>query len=332
MVVVKPIAEYVVCALLIALCAPSLAQEPVNCRECGRKIFGDYIRVGESCYHPEHFVCARCGKTIVGSFYQYYGNNYDTACYETFVVPKCVICGEPIEDGTAYTKDYWGDVWHNRHLEVTCCDFCRRPIVGGYAAGRKRHPDGRELCGVCGAVAVTTEERARALMIAAAAGLRENGVVVDTDEISLLLLPRSTLDRLSTDGRGLTGYSDCAAMGSSPADRQFARNIMVLDGMPQAQMTATLAHELMHIWFCVNGCFHLEKSLEEGSCQYAAALVLRKIGGAESDFIIHTLATDEDPVYGGGFRMVSRCVDKHGVARWLEEIEKDAPDVARLGE
>ena len=73
----------------------------------------------------------------------------------------------------------------------------------------------------------------------------------------------------------------------------------------------------MHVWLYDNGVDDMDPALCEGSCNYAAYLVLQRYPGKESEYIQTAFRDEPDPIYGDGFRGVAEYVEKHGVAGWL---------------
>ncbi|WCJ35308.1 DA1 [Euphorbia peplus] len=117
--------------------------------------------------------------------------------------------------------------------------------------------------------------------------------------------------------------------------------ILILFGLPRLLTGSILAHEMMHAWMRLRGFQHLSQDVEEGICQVLAHMWLetqlnsvasssasrsskqdtsspfeRKLG----DFFKHQIESDTSPVYGDGFRMGQRAVQKYGLQRTLEHI------------
>jgi hypothetical protein len=98
----------------------------------------------------------------------------------------------------------------------------------------------------------------------------------------------------------------------------------LLYGMPRMEIINTVAHELAHVWQFNRGRFRNDRSWAEGSCNYAAYMVLGKYPGRESSFFRTGLMRDADPVYGEGFRRVKTLVDAEGSKAWLRYLSKNA--------
>jgi hypothetical protein len=85
---------------------------------------------------------------------------------------------------------------------------------------------------------------------------------------------------------------------------------------------STLAHELTHVWQFMAGRLKNDRALSEGSCNYAAYLVLQHYGGKQTEYAISNIIDDKDEIYGDGFRRVKRFAEENGIAAWLELLRK----------
>jgi hypothetical protein len=207
---------------------------------------------------------------------------------------------------------------------VLRCDFCQRFIVGSVVDGMAVLGDGRYLCGSCSGSAVMHEEDARRLMADVSALLSKVGLVVNHGAVELHLVDREELQSISSanshDTRGFTDY--VVKKNLFGRVRHQSINVYLLRGLTEAEMMGTLAHELTHVWQFIDGRLDQDEAVSEGSCNYAAYLVLRRLGGRESEFLIENMLKDEDPVYGEGFRRVKRYAEKKGLASWIKLLKK----------
>jgi hypothetical protein len=89
--------------------------------------------------------------------------------------------------------------------------------------------------------------------------------------------------------------------------------IEIARGLPDINFGLTLAHEVGHAWLVQNNATNLEPSLAEGVCELFAAAWLKRRGTPVALTLRDFLATNPDPVYGGGYRMVRAAVVKHGM-------------------
>ncbi|XP_049653059.1 transforming growth factor beta-1-induced transcript 1 protein [Accipiter gentilis] len=93
------------------------------CGSCQKPIAGKVVRALGCAWHPEHFVCARCGGELGGgSFFEKDGAPYCPRDYGRLFSPRCARCAQPILDKmvTALDKN-----WHPEHF---CCVKCGQPF------------------------------------------------------------------------------------------------------------------------------------------------------------------------------------------------------------
>jgi hypothetical protein len=317
-------------AAVLSWSSLSSALESRVCFTCREPITGSYFETGGHFYHPGCFTCEYCKKPIEGPFTVFRKKNYHTQCFEDHVALKCAVCGGTIEG--QYLLDYWGNAYHVRHKDsVVQCDFCQRFIVGPLGDGMKRFPDGRTLCSKCAPSSITSVREARSILVDAADNLRSFGVIVDPKPVELRLVSQQEFSRIARTRSGDTkGFTDYAVKknGFGKVQSEVIK-VYLLNGMPRTQMASTAAHELMHIWQFRNGRLDQSADVSEGSCNFASYLVLRKLGGAESEFVIDGMLKDPDYVYGRGFRRVKSYVEAEGTAAWLRVLKVKNPDLSR---
>ncbi|KAM6288800.1 LOW QUALITY PROTEIN: transforming growth factor beta-1-induced transcript 1 protein-like [Aegotheles albertisi] len=93
------------------------------CGSCQKPIAGKVVKALGCSWHPEHFVCARCGGELGGSsFFEKDGVPYCPRDYGRLFSPRCARCAQPILDKmvTALDKN-----WHPEHF---CCVKCGQPF------------------------------------------------------------------------------------------------------------------------------------------------------------------------------------------------------------
>jgi len=242
-----------------------------------------------------------------------------------------VVCNGIIEG--EYLLDYWGNGYHTSHKNVVLqCDFCQRFIVGSLIDGITRFPDNRCLCGKCSASSIISMDEARSLMFTVAKMLESFGIKTDPGTIELHLVGIGELKEISSDNshdtKGFTDYlvkKNLFGRIKSETTRMY-----LLAGMPRIQMTSTLAHELTHVWQFQRGHLDQDEALSEGSCNFASYLILRKIGGIESEFVIDSMLKDPDRIYGAGFRKVKAYAEQEGLPAWIELLSEKDADLSKL--
>ena len=317
-----------VLVLVLAMAAGS-AEVPLKCDYCGKQIAGQYVQYENKYYHQECYnqhvapKCAVCGKTLEGEWVVYEGKDYHQRCYEDSVALRCSVCGGII-DGE-YLIDHWGNKFHKYHeSEVTQCAFCGRlfsdPLAGrGHPFDRKR-----QICESCSEKAVSNEGLGRMLLEEARSRLASAGIVFKHEKIKFELVSADRLSELagrdSENHFGLTRYERTRYLGLL---ENRESTVYVLTGLPRLHFISAAAHELMHVWLFLNTRQDTEKQLVEGSCNYAATLVLRQYNDELAGYVIKQMDDEPDLTYGEGFRRVKKMADNRGVEYWLQHLRLD---------
>jgi hypothetical protein len=276
-----------------------------------------------SCLREHVLACNFCNNPIRSDSYtSHEGRNYHVFCFKEHIAIRCTLCRESIDD--TYVTDYWGGTYHVGHKEeAASCDFCGRLMWKDNLEGGVRHEGGWYLCAWCRKSSVADVGEANELVGEVADALRRNGINVDDRSVGVRLVAASELRKLSTNRshrlRGLTIHQ--TATDASGQTRHSEIEVLLLIGMPRVQMTGTIAHELMHVWQIRRCRKRTYLTLSEGSCNYAAYLVLKDMPGEQSKFMIHKLMEDKDRIYGGGFRRVRRYAEENGTDAWLALLE-----------
>ncbi len=317
------VAASLLAALLLTPHGASGAGPTVICRACGEVIEGGYITAGGETYHAEHFVCEICQKPLEENYILRDGKNYHPDCYDQHLALKCDLCGGRI-DGR-YIRDYWGHAYHESHKgKVPQCAHCSRFISGPLTGGGYEYEDGRSVCGICYKTAIRNESDARRLMEVAAERLASIGMRVNPGKVTLHLsgLPeiRGLAGSASDELRGYTDYSKESFLGFTVRTRI---DVYILHGMPRESALATLAHELTHVWQAERERLDNDEAFSEGSCNYAAYLVVKKEKTPQGEFVLQAMRRSEDEIYGEGFRRVKRFAEENGIREWLRRLAEE---------
>ncbi|MDZ4723043.1 MAG: protein DA1 [candidate division Zixibacteria bacterium] len=300
-----------------------------QCGYCHESIVGRYFENSGKRYHAECFQnniapkCAECRKPILAEYTVSDAKSYHAYCYNQNVALRCTLCGDVIEG--AYLKDNWDNAVHKSHQgEIPQCEYCHR-FISESSDGGQRYADGRHICGLCHKSAVSTPSEAKQIMYNVIASLANYGIVIDMEKLPLQLVDKDDLVTEARKGRsdllGLTKYDEAGWLGGLVKTKNL--NILMLDGLPRTLFTSALAHELMHVWQYMNAPLRNNPSLCEGSCNYAAYLILREIPGSESRFYAENMMKDKDPDYGEGFRQVKEYVEANGIPAWLHWLKEN---------
>lgn len=93
------------------------------CASCLGVINGSFIKALGKAFHPEHFKCAHCKKTLATqSFFEKEGIPYCQEDYLDLFCDKCYKCQKPI---TSDTVKALGRLYH---VECFTCSTCNKPI------------------------------------------------------------------------------------------------------------------------------------------------------------------------------------------------------------
>lgn len=311
--------------VLLALCTVAHAQQaPQLCAACGEPIEGPSFSTKGRFYHPGHFRCAHCDREIRGSYSEYQGKVYHNECFRDHVALRCALCSAIITG--EYLQDYWGNSYCQHHDGVApVCDSCGRFISDQLTGGGVRYDDGRYVCNICRPQSVTDVDALMSLVGDVAREMASFGMKVDYKGMRIHLIGRDQMQKLSghhSDGlRGFTDYREDFRLLGYSKNRRI--DMYLLYGMPRMEIISTIAHELAHVWQFNQGQFKSERAWSEGSCNYAAFLVLGGYPGRDSSFFRVGLTRDGDDVYGEGFRRVKTLAEGEGNRAWLHYLARD---------
>jgi len=351
--------RFALAALLTLMLASALmAADQKTCAACGKPIStGQYTQADGQYFHAEHFICAYCRKPIGTSRYftqnglrydstcfvneisarcaycrkpvgtnwvTYDGQEYHKECYDNFVALRCSFCGEII-DGE-YLRDQWGNTYHEYHKNEPRCQYCGRLFTAATNGG-ERFSDGRSECGVCLENAVCKKLDAETIMYDVKATLASLGIGIDRDKLPVKLVDAGQLSTRHGNRRndlelaGLTQFEKSSWLYGLVNSKKFT--IYILHSLPRKHYVATIAHELMHVWLGLNAPMTQSSAMVEGTCNYAAYLILKQLADEESERMIDQMTGSTDPNYGEGFRRVKAQVELLTLPGWLEYLKKN---------
>src|SRR5256885_10481262 len=153
-----------------------MAQQLV-CKGCGQPIRGNYLSALGATWHPEHFVCASCGRPINTARFQVHeGKPYHSECFSNQIAPRCAYCNKPLVG--EYLIDHWGTQFCAEHKDqYPRCAYCGRLVPP-----RDQEPGAETVrCVICRGAAIETKELAQPLFRqviqwVSAQGLRYNNL------------------------------------------------------------------------------------------------------------------------------------------------------------
>jgi hypothetical protein len=312
----------VLCFLIIPAVVPAQQSIP-DCGVCGQPITAESFQTRGVYYHAACFRCAHCERPITGPYAEYKNKNYHNDCFERDVALKCALCSDIIRG--EYLQDFWGNSYCLRHDDdAPVCDSCGRFISETTTGGGVKYDDGRFVCRICQPKSVTDIDEILELVHEVATHMNRIGMKVDYHGIRIHLVGRNEMQKLSghhSEGlRGFTDYREDFRVFGKSHDRKM--DMYLLYGMPRMELISTIAHELGHVWQFNRGRFRNDRAWNEGSCNYAAYLVLARYPGKESAFFRASLSRDDDSVYGEGFRRVKVLAEAEGTRSWLRYLSR----------
>jgi hypothetical protein len=282
-------------------------------------------------------VCAKCRAIIKeGIYYQVDTKLYCSDCYQKHVQILCSYCGLPIEG--EYHFDFWGNKFHSHHTtEAPGCVFCGRLIRNKTKDGSRINNNGDSICNICQQTAVQKLEKANLIMFDVSNELKWHGIHLDNKNLTLHLVNKQEMaivakqKEINIEQKGLSTHHYSTNSKREIFDSSY--NVYALNGLPELHLVKVLAHELMHVWLYQNAPLDNDSQLSEGSCNYAAYLVLQNMlkkpqyrlnqdKKKEIEYLIHILQTNKDPIYGDGFLQVKKMAERMGVSYWLRYIQK----------
>ena len=260
------------------------------CPDCHKVVPAmDAVEIGGKYYHKSCRICYGCGKVINDDFLHpkqvFEGHSYHFNCLHS--AQTCCICRKVTH---RYVRDYWGNVACNTYiqdgeriiLEKQICDRCAQSIV--------KTPEQIERC------------RTEVMRVFEAYGITG---IPDDIPISLSDM-REESEKL---GKGIWGLN-YGRISSSRS--RYSCEIVIHENLPYLVFKGVLAHELLHSWISLYA-IHLPDNEKEGLCNLGKYLILKQDKSKEADYLIHwSLDGNDDPVYGDGYRLMKKRLEKLG--------------------
>lgn len=100
-------------------------EDRLVCEDCKADIRGPYVSALGKIWHPEHFVCTKCTKTLQNcGFIEEKGKRFCQSCYETHFARECKKCFKRIFGNSVAALDaFW-------HPECFVCAVCSHSFDG----------------------------------------------------------------------------------------------------------------------------------------------------------------------------------------------------------
>lgn len=325
-----------------------------RCHACGQPIWGRYLSALGATWHPEHFLCAGCGRPVEDEQFQVVqGRPYHQACYVASQAPRCAYCGQPIAGGYVESN---GQTYHNEcfreHVQPRCA-YCQKPLTGKYLVDvwgntccprhQQEYPHcsfcnslvpppqqtpgwnayGSERCPVCRSTAIDVIEQAQPRFQQCKQWIAGQGFRFNQLPLRLELRERAALigmlqGRAINHPLGVTLSS--THMQNGYALSSHVEGVAVLQGMPATLFSGVVLHELGHVWLTVHRIEGLPPWAEEGFCQLISHRYYSGLNTPEARYRASSLENESDPIYGDGFRAVRALAESMGFAQFVETL------------
>ncbi|OGU66880.1 MAG: protein DA1 [Stygiobacter sp.] len=339
--------------LLLLLNASIAFGQSIICSSCNKEVEGDYLKIGNKYFHPDHFVCDYCKKLLPDRFMsdnsKYYhsecyaevkglkceyckkiiadeymisqNKKYHKRCYEQ-ISPKCRICDKTLV-GT-FSVDYYGNKYHSYHEnEFPRCTCCHRLISKSITNGGRNYSDGRSICNICFSDAIFDQGRISGLLEKVRSKLSSMGIPIPSSQISISGVSVTELKRVAGDyfSDDVKGFCETSILTTNKNQTKYSHKIYILNGLPAINLESIIAHELLHVWIAQNTKRVLSKSVTEGSCNYVSYLYLVSQNSTLLvKQLIDKIEKDPSPVYGGGFRTIRNKFANKSISLFLSYL------------
>ncbi|MFI9386932.1 protein DA1 [Kutzneria sp. NPDC052558] len=227
---------------------------------------------------------------------------------------SCVACGG-IPIGT-YRVSLWGEATCSAHVIAGDCVLCGRPRADPPGVGWATFTRDTLRCPTCVRHGIETQAAARGHIPGVRAAMAAMGVELIRRVRVTLVVPDALRNGWPTDAV-LFGMTHHQVSADGAAD---VLGIQVAAGLTTTHFGATLAHEIGHAWLVERGAVGLEPTVAEGLCELFAGAWLKKQRTVVADALREAMATNPDPVYGGGYRLVRAAVVRHGIRAVLNHL------------
>ncbi|PZW32891.1 protein DA1 [Thermosporothrix hazakensis] len=295
------------------------------CKGCGQPVQARVLWALGAPWHPEHFLCAACGRPITeASFNEYQDAPYHTECYMQTVLPRCAYCGKPLVG--EYVVDPRGRKLCREDAEqCTPCQFCGSLI----SPEEQERGTGLYRCSACRATAIETAEDAKPFYRQVVQWIGQEGLRYYNLPLSLELCSREKLASYMAHRVTAKGGREADSLGVTRSTtytqngqviRRTIDGVAILEGLPAAVFQGVVAHELGHVWLAVHAIATPSPREEEGFCELLAYRLYHHQATAEARLQIVRMERNPDPIYGEGFRQVRALSERLGFQQLLTAL------------
>ena len=312
--------------LLLFLFLLPVVLAALECSQCGKRIYGNYIKTPERvfcskrCYRKTLPRCAGCQGACEQSVLTFMGKTFcSKECMGN--VFKCAVCRQGLTSSVTMTSPTGEKMIVCRSCSrLPSCYYCVFPTPVTPRA------DGRSICHTCRQSAVTSYQEVYKIFQEVRRDLAALFGYDAKHKIQLHIVDAARLRKLSKSLYSPAGSRRMALMTyykevterrrfSGKKERFISAEtcrIYVLDTIPRAMLYDTLAHELTHDHLRHNVGNVKDLASEEGFCELAAALYNVQKGNR---YLNRTKEANTNPVYGGGYRKMRSIYRKTGSLR-----------------
>ncbi len=281
------------------------------CPDCHKVVSAlDAVVLKGKTYHKSCRICYKCGQVIEDNLLLpkqvYQGHSYHYSCLNSAQV--CCICGKKT---LHYVRDYWGNTAcaEHGHICLYCGSFVREGQTFLFSCVREgqKLSEPRWICDKCQVSIVRTPEEIEQCRKEVMTIFKANGITGIPEDIPIRL----------SDMKDLPGFQGKVIWGLnkgrvSSSRARYSFEILMHQNFPRVVFKGVLAHELLHSWIALYS-IRLPNNEEEGLCNLGEFLVLKQEKSKEADYLINwTLEQNRDPVYGDGYRLMKKRLEKLG--------------------
>jgi hypothetical protein len=224
----------------------------------------------------------------------------------------CVVCGSRPAGQWMQSTD--GDIWCLSHERLPKCMWCGLPARASTPLGVR--------CERCSGGAVDVATDLREPLHQVGAHMAAFGLNID-QRVTLVLRPISEMR-----ARGLFEEHAPHQLGVTRWQTSAQGHVVgpitigIIAGLPRLHFRRVLAHEYAHALFVAwPAARSVPDVIAEGFAEVLAAEHLAGAGsGAAGRRLVQQMATNPDPIYGGGFRLVRPAVHRHGLSTVLDAL------------
>ena len=281
------------------------------CPDCHKVVTAlDAIEIDGKFYHKSCRICYKCGKIIQDQLLypkqEFEGHSYHFSCLHA--APVCCICGKITH---RYVRDFLGNFACSEHGSI--CQYCGSIVRHGHTFKYTYIQDGErvsrdeQICDKCADSIIKTPEDIERCRSEVMSVFKRNGISGIPDDIPISLSDMK--EESEKRGRGIWGLN-CGRISSSRS--RYSCEIFIHENLPYLVFKGVLAHELLHSWIALYA-IRLPDNEEEGLCNLGKFLILKQEKSREADYLIQwALEENKDPIYGDGYRLMKKRLDKLG--------------------